>query len=142
MEQSTVYQPLSFLMSIIIGLVLGCLFDIFKLVRIIYKRNKHTMLFDICFSVLALYFIFFALMRMNNGILRLYEFIGIAIGFIIYYYLCRKFFVFILILIIKFFYRIGKIVLTPIIFIYKLLKPVIKKYQKNKIRLRNFARKI
>jgi len=129
-------------MSTVIGVILGCLFDIFKLARVAYKKNKHIVIFDIAFSCLALYFVFYALMGMNNGILRLYEFIAMALGFMIYYYLCRKVFIAIIIFIIRLLYKISKTILISIIFIYKPLKPVWQKYKKNKIKLRNFARKI
>ncbi len=78
-------QAYLFFMFIINGILIGLLFDIFRIVRKSFKTSDlvtyiEDILFWILTGILTLYFIF----TYNNGEIRLYIFLGILLGTCIY----------------------------------------------------------
>lgn len=84
-------QIYSFLGTIITGLVLGILFDFYRVFRIITRPKKIlTLLGDIIFGLLATVAVFLILLYSNWGEFRLYVFIGMIIGIFFYYNLLSR----------------------------------------------------
>lgn len=78
-------QAYLFIMFVINGLLIGILFDVFRILRKSFKTTDFiTYIEDIIFwiltGILILYFIFIY----NNGEIRFYIFLGIAIGILLY----------------------------------------------------------
>jgi len=80
-------EPLNvFLMSIPIGIIIGVLFDLFRLIRIIgFNNYAHTLVQDILFLILVSIIIFIFAYCVNGGVFRVYMFIGIGLSYFIYY---------------------------------------------------------
>lgn len=114
-------QAYLFLIFILNGLIIGFLFDFFRILRKIIKTSDFVtymqdFIFWILTGVIILYFIF----TFNNGEIRLFLFLGIMTGILIYMLLLSKFIIKINVAIINFFKKILEI---PI----KLLVKVIRK---------------
>lgn len=78
-----------FLLSVSLGFILGVLYDVFRMIRIIFlKENRKTAIFvqDFFFVLLCGIITFLFLLSENYGELRGYVFIGEIIGFFIYYF--------------------------------------------------------
>ena len=106
---------------ILTGLVIGILFDIFRILRKSFKTTDFiTYLEDIIFWILTGCIMLFSIFIFNNGEIRSYVFIGIAIGIILYMLVISRFFIRISVNIIKF---IKRILSYPI----KLIKNVVTK---------------
>ncbi len=78
-------QAYLFMMFVINGILIGFLFDVFRVLRKSFKtKDIITYIEDISFWILAggltLYFIFYY----NNGEIRFYIFLGIILGILIY----------------------------------------------------------
>ncbi|WP_461246094.1 spore cortex biosynthesis protein YabQ [Treponema sp. R6D11] len=147
MEITTAHQGVAFFMSVIVGVLIGFIFDIFKLFRKGYDVNKKgTIVADILFAAIVLYLIFSSFLSINNGILRLYEFIALAIGALLYRFFLAKLLVFVLILIIKFFYKLSRIILFPAIVILRFFRPIFARAKgqigRDATRLKRFAKRI
>lgn len=79
-------QIYSFLGTIVTGLVLGILFDFYRVFRMITRPKKFlTCLGDLVFGLLATVAVFFVLLYSNWGEFRLYVFIGMIMGLFLYY---------------------------------------------------------
>ena len=114
-------QAYLFLIFILNGLIIGFLFDFFRILRKTIKTSDFVtymqdFIFWILTDVIILYFIF----TFNNGEIRLFLFLGIMTGILIYMLLLSKFIIKINVAIINFFKKILEI---PI----KLLVKVIRK---------------
>ena len=114
-------QAYLFLIFILNGLIIGFLFDFFRILRKAIKTSDFVtymqdFIFWILTGVIILYFIF----TFNNGEIRLFLFLGIMTGILIYMLLLSKFIIKINVAIINFFKKILEI---PI----KLLVKVIRK---------------
>ena len=114
-------QAYLFLIFILAGLIIGFLFDFFRILRKTIKTSDFVtymqdFIFWILTGVIILYFIF----TFNNGEIRLFLFLGIMTGILIYMLLLSKFIIKINVAIINFFKKILEI---PI----KLLVKVIRK---------------
>lgn len=114
-------QAYLFLIFILNGLIIGFLFDFFRILRKTIKTSDFVtymqdFIFWILTGVIILYFIF----TFNNGEIRLFLFLGIMTGILIYMLLLSKFIIKINVAIINFFKKILEI---PI----KLLVKVIRK---------------
>lgn len=128
--QSLAEQLISFVLVMFLGLILGLIFDIYRLLRWVYKPKKIGTAFgDAMFWFVVTGISYFFLLKSIWGDVRVYVFLGLILGIIIYMYffskwVClglRKFFSF-LCTIVK---RIIKFITKPILlFIRILLFPV------------------
>ena len=120
-------QAYLFIIFILNGILIGILFDIFRILRKSFKTSDIvTYIEDIVFwlltGLITLYFIF----TYNNGEIRLYIFLGIVLGTILYMLTISKYFIKINVKIINFIKTItGKIIfifLYPLKIIFKVLQ--------------------
>ena len=109
------------------GIVIGVLFDIFRILRRSFKTADWlTTLQDILFWILAGLIILFSIFKFNNGEIRSYIFVGITLGVLIYMLTLSRYIVKYSVIIIKF---LKKIISYPInlilkIFNFLLVKPL------------------
>ena len=75
-----------FLYSLIVGFIIGMIFDVFRLLRCCGLNNSIFVFFeDIIFCLISVTVIFIFTFAMNEGVFRSYELFGIIAGFLIYY---------------------------------------------------------
>ena len=123
-------QMYLFLIFVANGILIGILFDFFRILRKSFKtKDIITYIEDLLFWILAgtsiLYFIFVY----NNGEIRLFMFLGIAIGLVLYMLIFSSLFIKINVSIITFlkniFIKIFTIILIPFKFLKKMFfKPI------------------
>jgi len=151
-------QAYLFVIFIINGILIGILFDIFRILRKSFKTmDLVTYIQDIIFwiltGILTLYFIF----TYNNGEIRLYVFLGIILGVLLYMLTVSKYIIKFSVSIINFIKkiieRIIKIIIYPFNFILKVIKKILfrpfsfifinirKIFAKNKLKISNFIKK-
>lgn len=123
-------QLTSFIIFTIIGLIISIVFDFFRILRKTFKTpDLITCIEDIVFWIISGIIILISIFIFNNGELRLYIFIGILIGIILYMIFISKYFIKFNVYVINCLkYLINKIlqiILKPIVFIYKLIKKAI-----------------
>ena len=74
-----------FLIFTIDGIIIGVLFDIFRILRKSFKTSDIvTYIEDIIFWILTGFIILYSIFVFNNGQLRLFMFLGIILGAFIY----------------------------------------------------------
>lgn len=121
-------QAYLFLVFTINGIIIGLLFDIFRILRRSFKTSDIvTYLQDILFWVLTGFILLYSIFTFSNGEIRFYMFLGVFLGCLIYMLIFSKYFINInvkIILILK--KVIGKI-LSIIIFPIKMTIKFIKK---------------
>ena len=104
---------------IITGIVIGVLFDIFRILRRSFKTADWlTTLQDILFWILAGFVILFSIFKFSNGEIRSYIFIGIALGVLIYILTISKYIIKYSVIMIKF---AKKMISYPLNLILKIL---------------------
>lgn len=122
-------QAFLFVVFTINGILIGILFDIFRIFRKTFKTTDfityiEDTLFWLFTGILTLYFIF----NYNNGEIRFYIFLGIIIGITIYMISLSKYFIKISVSIINFLKSIIKTILSvfisPINIILKFIKRI------------------
>lgn len=108
------------------GVCIAFIFDLFRALRL--KAHTETFfsgIHDIVFWLIATVIMFFIIFFTNNGTLRLYQFFGAFSGAMIYFLLLSRFVLFLIGFIsdkiYNFFKIFFKIVLTPLMFMYKIL---------------------
>ena len=108
---------------IITGILIGLLFDIFRILRKSFHTSDWiTYIQDILFWILAGSLMLFSIFTFNHGEIRSYVFIGILIGIVIYMLAISKLVVKSSVTIILF---VKKILSYPIHLIQKILKIII-----------------
>ena len=127
MGVTVISQVYVFIGAFVCGLIVGFIYDIFRVFRKIVKSGiKYIGVQDMFFWVVAASVVFIYIFTMNDGELRWYEFFGIAIGTLSYGVLLSRFARKILLrcygIINNVAALILKIVLTPIALIYRLLR--------------------
>lgn len=151
-------QAYLFVMFIINGILIGFLFDIFRILRKSFKTDDIiTYIEDITFwiltGILTLYFIF----KYNNGEIRLYIFLGIIFGILIYILTLSKHIIKFSVAVINFIkdiiIKIIKIITYPLKLVANILKKILfrpfsfifinirKIFSKNKINLLKIIKK-
>ena len=84
-------QIANFLMTIFCGLLIGGLFDGYRVVRgILTPKTLFTGIGDLIFWVVSTLVVFATLLLTNWGEVRLYVFLGLAIGIFAYMKLCSR----------------------------------------------------
>lgn len=84
-EISSYSQYICFLYSLVLGVSLGIVYDLFKLDRLLFKRSKIFLFFsDILFWLISAFLIFTFCVIFSNGQIRGYIVLGTLLGFVIY----------------------------------------------------------
>ena len=114
-----------FLCFFLTGIVIGILFDIFRILRRSFKTwDIVTYIQDFIFWILSGVILLYSIFTFNNGELRAFVFIGILLGITLYILLISKYFIKIAVKIVLI---IKKILFYPINFIKKhIIKPIYK----------------
>lgn len=113
-------QLINMLLFILTGIVIGVLFDIFRIIRRSFKTPDFlTYIEDILFWLMAGIILLFTIFTFNNGEIRLYIFVSLLFGLTIYLLTLSKFFIKINVKIIEI---IKKIVCYPIKLFYNFIK--------------------
>ena len=85
MLMSTANQAYVFLSTVYTGMVLGLIYDLNRMIRRIFKPRRWIVgALDLLFWLIAAIIVFVVLFFANNGEIRLYNFIGLAIGWSLY----------------------------------------------------------
>lgn len=123
-------QLISFSIFIIVGCVIGIIFDVFRILRKSFKtKDIVTYLEDILFWIIAGIILLYSIFKFNNGELRFYLFLGILTGISLYITLISSYFIKINVTVIKFIkkiiHQLLKIILLPIQLILKILRKIL-----------------
>ena len=120
-------QTFIFLSCIACGIIIGLLFDLFRIIRRIIPTNEYiTFLQDIIYWLIASVIVFAFILNFNNGDLRWYEFVGVFLGAGMYLLTVSTVIIETSIFILQFIFKILslilKIISVPLMFIYRLIK--------------------
>lgn len=116
-------QAYLFMVFSIVGVIIGILFDIFRIIRKTFKTNDIiTYLEDILFWILTGIIIIYAMYQFCDGELRFFMIIGIVMGTCLYIVTISQYVIKISVCIINI---VKKTLIYPIIAIYRLIKKVL-----------------
>ena len=102
-------QAYLFLVFTLTGFIIGALFDVFRILRKSFKTSDFiTYLEDILFWVLTGFLIIYNIWYFNDGEIRLFMFLGLIMGILIYLLLLSKFFIILMTFIIDIIKKILK----------------------------------
>lgn len=121
-----------FFVTILIGFIIGLIYDFFRLIRKIFNhKNTFVYIEDAIFGLTSTFICFYILLHKNNLDFRFYLLIGISIGLILYMHLISFF---VLTFALKFINFLIKPISMLLQFFIKLLNPFIKSFNllKNK----------
>jgi spore cortex biosynthesis protein YabQ len=128
-------QLFYFLSTIIAGIAVGMLFDIYRVVLIYHNPNKILLaISDVLYWILCAFITFVFFLYANNGNLRYYTFIGIIFGLFLYFKLASKKFIIairnVILIIIKIFRLAYIVIIYPIKYIVYFFKYLLLKMKK------------
>ena len=116
-------QTYLFIVFTIVGIIIGILFDIFRILRKSFKtKDIVTYIEDILFWILTGIIILFSMYKFSNGELRFFMIIGIIMGTLMYMITFSRYVIKISVFIIKI---IKTIILYPVKVVEKILKKII-----------------
>lgn len=126
--ETIIIQLNSLFIYIISGMIIGVLFDFFRILR----KSFHTPDFityieDILFWIITGIFLLFLLFNFSNGEIRIYTFLGLLIGIIVYMIFISKFIIKVSVTIVKFIKNIILKILSILFFPIKKLLKILKK---------------
>ena len=135
-------QAYLFLIFILNGIIIGLLFDIFRILRRSFKTpNFITYIEDIVFWVISTLIVVYSLFIFNNGEIRGYIFIGLVFGIAIYILFFSKLIMKVSVKFILFLKKVFRVVFKIIEYPVKILaipiKFLLKKLLSLKIDLKN-----
>ena len=105
-------QLYTFFNFILTGVIIGILFDIFRILRKSFKTlDIITYIQDFIFLILTGIIMLYSIFTFNNGEIRGYVIIGVFLGIMIYILLLSKYFITIMV---KFINLIKKVVYYPL----------------------------
>ena len=120
-------QAYAFVIFIINGILIGILFDIFRIFRKSFKTaDVVTYIEDCIFWIISGLVLLYSIFKFNNGEIRLYILIGIILGVSIYMLIFSKMFINTSVFIIKVIKIIFNIIIIiPIKFFIKIINKII-----------------
>lgn len=129
-------QAYLFLVFSLTGVIIGILFDIFRVLRKSFKTsNLITYIEDILFWVLTGLLILYNIWYFNDGEIRIFMFLGIIIGGLIYILTLSNLFINILVFLINKTKKITKLIIIP-------FKPIYRFCRNRYIDIKKFLNKI
>lgn len=122
-------QAYLFLVFTINGVIIGLLFDIFRILRKSFKTSDTITYFqDILFWILTGLILLYSIFNFSNGEIRFYMFLGVFFGCLIYMLLFSKYFIKINVKIIltlkKILTKMLSIIIFPINIIIKFIRKI------------------
>jgi hypothetical protein len=118
-------QTIDFMQFMIVGGLLAIVFDIFRAYRRYKKTSrKFVMIQDIIFFLIALLILIFSIVLLLDNSLRLYLFIAIFLGILIYLNFFSKFVIKIYINIFKLYNRVLIFFLLPFNLVFQVFKEI------------------
>lgn len=119
-------QTYAFAMFILNGLLIGILFDIFRIFRKSFNTSDFiTYVQDIMFWIFSGLILLYSIFKFNNGEIRLFVFIGVMLGISLYILIFSRMFVKVSVYIINFIKKLfEKLIIIPIKFILKILNKI------------------
>ena len=129
-----------FIIFLLNGVMVGILFDFFRILRKSFKTPDFvTYIEDICFGIVSGTLLIFSILIFNNGELRLFIFVAILLGILIYMLTISEYVIKVNVKILKFisniFAMIFKVIFFPIrILCNKLINSFKLLYKKQKIK--------
>lgn len=128
MNDYTISQAYLFLIFVINGVLIGLLFDFFRILRKSFKTPDFiTYIEDIVFWFLTGLIILYSIFTYNNGELRGYIFIAIFIGIVIYMLALSKYIIKINVKIINLIKLITSKIINILLFPLKIILNLLKK---------------
>lgn len=138
-------QAYLFFVFIINGIIIGLLFDFFRILRKTFKtKDIITYIEDFLFWILTGITLLYSIFTFNNGEIRLFMLLGVLLGVIIYMIFISSYIIKINVVIINFIKniisKILKFLIIPFKFLYNLLrKTFIKPISFFTINIRKFS---
>lgn len=124
----TISQAYLFLIFCINGILIGLLFDLFRILRKSFKTPDFvTYIEDVVFWFLTGLLILYSIFTYNNGELRAYIFIAIFIGIVIYILALSKYIIKLNVTIINFIKLITSKIINILMFPFKIILNLLKK---------------
>lgn len=121
-------QEQIFIFFFIIGIIIGIIFDIFRVIRKSFKTpDTITFIEDLIFLILTSILIIFSIIKLNGGEVRFYLFLGIFVGILLYSLTISNLCVIILYVFVSICKKILEIPISCIKNIGKYSKKIIKK---------------
>ena len=122
-------QAFIFMVFIINGILIGLLFDFFRIMRRTFKTNNIiTYIEDFIFWILTGIILLYSIFTFNNGEIRIYMFLGVLLGITLYMLSISSYVIKINVKIINFIKMIIaktiEIILYPIKLLLKILKSI------------------
>ncbi len=119
-------QAVIFLTTAIIGVVIGFIYDLFRVFRKIVPHNDiFTYLEDAVYWVIVSIIMFYVMLNKNYGEIRFFSIFGAFLGMIIYFYTISRLFMKVSVAVVNFLVKVLKllfdIIMAPFRLIYKLL---------------------
>lgn len=115
-------QAYLFLVFTINGIIIGILFDLFRILRRSFKTSDIiTYMQDILFWLLTGLILLYSIFKFGNGEIRFYMFIGVFIGCLIYLLIFSTYFIKINVKIIIIIKKIIKKIMSIIFFPIKII---------------------
>lgn len=123
-------QTSLFLIFTIDGVLIGIIFDIFRILRKTIKTSDFvTYIEDFLFWVITSIILFYSIFTYNNGELRFFMFLAVILGFVLYICTISSYLIKINVKIInvikRIFLKLFEIIYKPLIKTFKILKKVI-----------------
>jgi len=123
MYTNNLEQLTNFIYFILTGVILGIIFDFFRILRKAFKTSDIvTNIQDILFCIITGIIILFSIFYFNKGQLRVYIFIGIILGATFYMIFISKYFIKINIIIINFIKKGLYFLIKPFILLLNITK--------------------
>ncbi len=134
-EISNISQAVSFLYSIILGIIYALFYDFFRAVRIVKPQTAFSVfLQDLLYFFITAIVTFIYLLALTNGEIRAYVLVGILIGFLLFIFTISKYYIIALTFVLKLIFNFINLILKGFYIIIGKLDLLITIFLKNTLK--------
>jgi len=126
-------QAALFLSTVALGFLLGFVYDLFRIARKTVPHRPWVVQFeDILFWLVVTLLMFYFMLHRNYGEIRFFSIAGAALGVVIYFCSLSPLVMKVSVAVVEFFkkvlFTVARIILTPIRWALKLIRPPLRKF--------------
>ena len=128
-------QGTLFLSTVLIGALIGFFYDIFRIIRMVFKHpNFLVQIEDVLYWLIATFLTFYLMLHINSGEIRIYIILGAFFGMAVYFFTLSIFIIKTSDILITFFkkvfFTIVAIVFAPIKLVLSILRIILNFFAK------------
>lgn len=124
-------QARVFLLSLGFGFILGILYDVFRIVRLVVSPGRRiVIIYDVVYVALSAVLSFLFFLAVNDGSVRAFSLFALLLGWLVYYLSLGIFVIKISEALVRFTRRLIYLITRPFVFVFGIIRRLLRRFRR------------